>query len=268
MTFRPFKEELQVKVLRGEDYPTNYRTGAASTSVKISILPSKLPKYSTEVVGETVNPEYGEEFNFLLNRQEIYGKVLRLAVFDHDGSNKKMIGSAVLSLTDVGLLGERDLEVVETWLNLKESVESELTELLADRLELSLKYESTPGRLSLGVISARIQSRPINDLDTEVYVKVTLFEGRRVIKAKKTRLIGVSEEVHFNEKFSILLPPTFLDAVSCVISLCSRSRLGVKQVLGRTSVGPYSFCNGPGLEQWQTMIKYPGEEISIVHTMI
>ncbi|XP_023342455.1 synaptotagmin-15 [Eurytemora carolleeae] len=100
-------------------------------------------------------------------------------------------------------------------------------------------------------MTARILSIPVQDRDADVYVKVTLFEGKRVIKAKKTRLINISEEVCFNERFSILLPSTFLDGVSCVVSLCSRSALGVKQVLGRSSVGPYAFCSGLGLEQWQ-----------------
>ena len=36
-----------------------------------------------------------------------------------------------------------------------------------------------------------------------------------------------------------------------IIELIFRSALGVKQVLGRSSVGPYAFCSGLGLEQWQ-----------------
>ena len=35
---------LQVRILRCESLPTNYRTATATTSVKLSILPTKLPK--------------------------------------------------------------------------------------------------------------------------------------------------------------------------------------------------------------------------------
>ena len=56
----------------------------------------------------------------------------------------------------------------------------------------------------------------------DIYVKVTLFEGSRVIKAKKTRPLSCAEVLHFNEKFSIRLPSSYLDSVSCVVSLCSR----------------------------------------------
>ena len=69
---------------------------------------------------------------------------------------------------------------------------------------------------------------PIKDISFEdvsfvdIYVKVTLFEGSRVIKAKKTRPLSCAEVLHFNEKFSIRLPSSYLDSVSCVVSLCSR----------------------------------------------
>ena len=56
----------------------------------------------------------------------------------------------------------------------------------------------------------------------DIYIKVTLYEGSTVIKAKKTRLVSCSEGLEFNEKFSIRLPSSYLDSVSCVISLCSR----------------------------------------------
>jgi len=264
LTFRPSKDEFQVKVLHGKNLPTNYRTGTANASVKISLLPSKLPKYCTEVAEDSLDPEFNTDFTFIINKIQLQKKLLRVTVYDNDKSTKKCIGSAAVSLSDVGLTGERELEVREVVLNLKENIDEELKARLADRLELSLRYEGDPGRLCLGVLNAYIQSIPISS-DTEVYAKVTLFEDRRVLKAKKTRQLPASEEIKFGEKFSILLPPDFLEAVSCVISLCSKTRLGVKQVLGRTSVGPYAYCSGPGLDQWRTMVQFPGEEITAVH---
>ena len=57
---------------------------------------------------------------------------------------------------------------------------------------------------------------------SDIYIKVTLYEGTRVIKAKKTRLLSCGEVLEFNEKFSIRLPSNYLDSVSCVVSICSR----------------------------------------------
>lgn len=80
----------------------------------------------------------------------------------------------------------------------------------------------------------------------DIYVKVTLYEGGRVIKAKKTRQLSCSEVLDFNEKFSIRLPASYLDNVSCLVSLCSRNKYGLKAVMGRTNVGPFAFANGQG----------------------
>ena len=108
------------------------------------------------------------------------------------------------------------------WLNIQEKVSEELSNYLADRLELSLRYDSEHGRLSLGIQSLRIFSLQTLNNDLDIYVKVTLYEGSRLIKAKKTRLLSCSEVLDFNEKFSIRLPSNYLEAVSCVVSLCSR----------------------------------------------
>ena len=131
------------------------------------------------------------------------------------------------------------------------------------RLSLSLQYDESEGRLTLGILLLRIfslqtQNNDLGDGCTtrdrqvdlfiilDIYVKVTLYEAGRVIKAKKTRALPCSEVVEFNEKFSIRLPPTYLDNVSCRLSLCSRNKFGVKSLMGRTSVGSFAFANGQG----------------------
>ena len=131
------------------------------------------------------------------------------------------------------------------------------------RLSLSLQYNDSEGRLTLGILHLRILSLQTHNSDlgtpppvspwpvssiliTDIYVKVTLYEGGRIIKAKKTRALPCSEVVEFNEKFSIRLPPTYLDNVSCRLSLCSRNKFGVKSLMGRTSVGSFAFANGQG----------------------
>jgi hypothetical protein len=71
---------------------------------------------------------------------------------------------------------------------------------------------------------------------------VTLFEGPRVIKAKKTRLVpipGSGKVVTFYETFSILFPYDFLQEVACIISLCGKTRNGgwSKAGLSQTRMG-------------------------------
>ena len=48
-----------------------------------------------------------------------------------------------------------------------------------------------------------------------LYVKVTLFEDMKVIKAKKTRPIkAFNAEGNFNEHFSILFPESMMEKVT------------------------------------------------------
>jgi len=271
LTYKSDKSELLVKILRAENIPINYKTQTANTSVKIVIMPSKLVKYSTNVIEDCVNPEYNEEFSYNISKDELHGKVIKLSVADHDSGSggKKVIGFCVVTLDTCGLLqNEADLQVKEMWLNIQEKVSEELSNYLADRLELSLRYDSEHGRLSLGIQSLRIFSLQTLNNDLDIYVKVTLYEGSRLIKAKKTRLLSCSEVLDFNEKFSIRLPSNYLEAVSCVVSLCSRNKIGVKGVMGRTTVGPYTFATGEGLEQWHEMTKNPCVEVIKWHKML
>jgi hypothetical protein len=51
-----------------------------------------------------------------------------------------------------------------------------------------------------------------------LYVKVTLFESRKVVKAKKTRPLQLTEiETQFSESFSILFPKSHIDQVTNII---------------------------------------------------
>ena len=85
-----------------------------------------------------------------------------------------MIGFSVLALDGCGLgQGEGELSVKELWLDIREKVTEQLTNLLSDRwagddgiqcdvsdirLELSLRYDTEHGRLSLGIMLLRIFS--------------------------------------------------------------------------------------------------------------
>jgi len=274
LTVRRGRGELLVKVLQAKDMPTNYRTRTANISIKMALLPSKLPKYSTTVVEDSLNPEFNEDFTFLITASELAGLVLRLTVTDHARGNKNVIGYCLASFDEIGF-GRGDetgeLLVKEIWLDVKESVKEELRILLSDKLQLSLRYDPDPGRLTLGIMDCRIFSMPLECRELDLYVKVALLEGRQVLKAKKTRvmsLLGEPQEVTaFEEHFSILLPQEYLDSVSCIITLCSRSKLGSKSVLGRTAVGPWTLVSGPGNQHWGAMANHAREEVVKWHNM-
>ena len=138
---------IKVKILSAEGIPINYKTQTANTSVRISVLPSKLPKLTTAVVWDSVNPQYNQEFTFSLARAELAGKVVKVVVTDHErpGGAKKVIGLAVVSLDTAGLLSEGELEgeggglrVREVWLSVQTKISQELANLLSDRSDDSI----------------------------------------------------------------------------------------------------------------------------------
>ena len=83
---------------------------------------------------DTTNPEYNQEFSYKISKDELWGKVLKLSLMDHDGGSRKVIGLSVLALDSCGLVqGEGELHVKELWLNVQEKVTEELSNLLSDR---------------------------------------------------------------------------------------------------------------------------------------
>ena len=127
--------------MSAENIPINYKTQTANTSVRINILPSKLPKMTTAVVWDNVNPSYNEEFSFSLSRAQLAGKVVKVVVTDHErpggpSGAKKVIGLAVVGLDTSGLLSEGEagsLRVREVWLPVQTRISEELAHLLSDR---------------------------------------------------------------------------------------------------------------------------------------
>ena len=126
-----------------------------------------------------------------------------------------------------------------------------------DKLLLSLLYDPNEERLTLGIKNVTLGSHSLSKIKNEgkneyyfwqiiqifffkagLYVKVTLFESSKVIKAKKTHPIQVTENSgNFEETFSILFPESFMNQVSCIISLNFKTRMCGKFCLGRTKIG-------------------------------
>ena len=97
-------------------------------------------------------------------------------------------------------------------------------------------------------------------------MKVTLFESMKVVKAKKTGSIKIIDnQGEFKETFSILFPQAFMDKVSCIISLCWKTKTQGKLVLGRTNIGPNR--NDDGQDHWCEMKSNLNREVTRWHIL-
>ena len=139
-----------------------------------------------------------------------------------------------------------------------------------DQLLLSLCYDTTEEKLTLGINSVKLGSQTRLKISDEVglYVKVTLFESMKVVKAKKTgsiKIIHNQVDGEFKETFSILFPQLFMDKVSCTISLCWKTKTHGKLVLGRTNIGPNR--NDEGQDHWFDMKSNLNKEVTRWHIL-
>jgi len=135
---------------------------------------------------------------------------------------------------------------------------------------LSLNYTEQEERLTLGIENVKLRSATLEKISEEagLYVKVTLFESLKVVKAKKTRPITITNlEGEFKECFSILFPIAFIDQVSCIISLCWKTKTSSKLVLGRTSIGPHWRSDDQGFTHWNEMKLCLGDTVSKWHEL-
>jgi len=152
------------------------------------------------------------------------------------------------------------------------SVSEKLVMIFSNTVTLGLIYDTSQEKLTLTLVEAKVLPISIKYNPVSYYGKVTLFGDGRVVKAKKTRPVasqrrqeqqqissfsstGSGEERPiFDESFNILFPPDYLSRVSCIISLCGKTRAGSKIVFGRTCLGSEQCSkNLDGIQHWKEM---------------
>ncbi len=61
---------------------------------------------------------------------------------------------------------------------------------------------------------------------SSIYAKVVLYEGKRVLKTKRTDVRKNTRDPIFNENFSIHVPRSYLSDIYADVSLWHKGRLG------------------------------------------
>lgn len=89
-------EALLVGVLKAVDLPAKDLCGTSDPYVKVYLLPDR-KKFQTRVHRKTLNPTFGETFQFPVPYEELAGRKLHMSVFDFDRfSRHDMIGEVEL----------------------------------------------------------------------------------------------------------------------------------------------------------------------------
>jgi len=186
-------------------------------------------------------------------------------------------------------------------INVFSSISNELAKAYSNTLVLGLHYEPETEKLSLKIVRASIASSSLHKNQASYYGKVTLFEGHKVVKAKKTSPVSafsvehengdmiskfntepstntsnkgkedqdnmgkLNQDPEFEETFCILFPPQYLDHVSCIVSLCGKTKTGAKINFGRAYIGSHEHPSQSGFKHWEEMAANPNTFIIRTH---
>lgn len=264
--------QLIVRVTSAKHLPAKIRKNTVDAYVKVCLLPEKHERYTTRVIRNSQEPVFNEEFVFDLKAEETSSKVLRLSVHDFDKfARHGVFGTALLPLSricdpsaaDSSPTG--DLSKAELWLPLEERC-SDQVERARGLLEVSLFYSASQQTLVVEVIRAKDLKIRSGEAVT-LYVKLSWFERRRLVRTRKSRACRQTAEPTFHERMTVPLASGQLSSVCLTFAVCASNRLGARYTIGRCSVGPIAFSTGSGLHQWNTMIHSLDHAVIMWHNL-
>lgn len=256
------KGELSVGVIQASELPGMDMSGTSDPYVKVYLLPDKKKKFETKVHRKTLNPVFNETFVFKnVPYAEIGSKTLVFAIYDFDRFSKHdQIGQVQVPLNSVDLG-----RVVEEWRDLSSPEnDSEKENKLGD-ICFSLRYVPTAGKLTVVILEAKnLKKMDVGGL-SDPYVKISLYQGTKRLKKKKTTIKKRTLNPYYNESFTFEVPFEQIQKVTLIITVVDYDRIGTSEPIGRVVLG----CNATGTElrHWSDMLANPRRPIAQWHTL-
>ncbi|KAF8764994.1 Synaptotagmin-15 like protein [Argiope bruennichi] len=232
-----------------------------STFVRLSITSSRKHFLLSRTIKNSLNPVYKEEHVFHTNRSKwksFWQTALKLSVFDCDRQGRHdAVGHTLLPLTNISDKREQHRLPLTPM---------SMPVMNIGQLLVSLFYSATQSRLAIHVIKARNlridpeghkrNLRPLNKgketFDT--FVKVTLMCGGQKVKTNRSQVVPEKSDPMYNHKSDFVVPPTFLQESSVVITVIIKGVLGRSLPLGRVTAGPYVELANGTQTQWGRMV--------------
>lgn len=253
--------------------------------VRVYVLPDESHFQQSKVRKRTLSPRFNETFSFEMNPEEYADRTLRLSVYDIDKRNvRHSLGHAFIPLAKVDVTSN---SVLAKNLELVSQNKAHIGEL-----QFSLCCNPYSERIKVNVMRAKhLVFRGLDADHSDMYVKVELYFGPKLMKSKETSRQRVCESPNIYQNFSFGITGKHFD--SCSISLeimvhkvpaspypsqpgtpsSSRSPAdagtgaGEDVPYGRIVVGPFMFARGEQLQHWQDMLSNPRTPIERWHSL-
>ncbi|KAL0325892.1 UNVERIFIED_CONTAM: Synaptotagmin-2 [Sesamum radiatum] len=242
---------LHVNVVRAMKLRKKDLLGASDPYVKLKLSEDKLPSKKTTVKHKNLNPEWNEEFTFVVKDPE--AQVLELVVYDWEqvGSHDKM-GLNVIPLKDLtpeepktltlellknlnpdDVQNEKSRGQLVVEVNYKPFKDNELPADVEDADSVQKAPEGTPEGGGLLVIIVHEAQDLEGKNHTNPSARV-LFRGEE----RKTKVVKKNRDPRWEEEFQFMLdePPTNDRVHVEVLSTSKRSLLHAKETLGYVDI--------------------------------
>ncbi|XP_078368763.1 synaptotagmin-6-like isoform X2 [Oculina patagonica] len=267
LRYDKFNEELMVCLIRATRLTPIGENVTVTPYVKIFLLPDKKYKVQSKVLRRTSNPQFFEDFVFMVSSEDLPNRTLEFTVCEFDRfSRQQVIGHVMYPLKGVNVVALPQ-GTGEIWVDIK----NEDLKKGVDKGELlfSLQFLPTSCRLTVAVLKAKDLKLHGEGTDMDPYVKVSMIMGGKTLKKRKTVTNKKNACPVYNEAFVFTILPSCLDRVSFMLSVYTVPRLGgSKKLIGRAVVGPYMYSTGQGLSHWNDMISSPRNPVAQWHTLI
>jgi len=272
--------------------------GSINPSIRVSIHPdAKKTKYHTRP-HNSANPTINETFLFHLPRPTMCQKEsenvcveqaeslshdithfkdleIRLALFHCDIFSRKSEAGLITfqpfdGCSSVIPISHPIFQTggIEVWRDFKNDDEiREMQRESRGQVLISLCRDPDKQTLSIGILKGKDINTQLasSDSSTLVYGKISLIQGGKVLKSKKTNSAKKQQNPVFNETIRFRIKTSWLDKISVTVSICARNVLGSSKPLGRVTVGPVMYTCGSGLEHWNDMMSAPKSGVAQWH---